>query len=154
MRSQTTRRTGNPAEKELAIKKKIHEVFLERQLKERNALEGAIFDNMKKYQEFRTEREKTLFDIEKDRIKIQRRKKSQKIILRQLKANTRKKLLILCQVLGKTALFFKKMYVESDHYRRIKLQDIQNGIMVSKFELDIIKERDEKFRQNRLATLI
>jgi hypothetical protein len=46
------------------------------------------------------------------------------------------------------------MYVESDHYRRIKLLDIQNGTMVSKFELDIIKERDEKFRQNRLATLI
>ena len=121
MRSQTTRRTDNQVAKEQAIKKKIHEVFLERQLKERNALINAMYENIAKYKEFRAERDKVLFDIEKDRIKISRRKKSQKIIIRQLKANTRKKLLILCQIIGKTALFFKKMYVESDHYRRIKL---------------------------------
>lgn len=74
--------------------------------------------------------------------------------MKQLKANTRKKMHILCQILGKTALYFKKMYVESDHYRRIKLLDIQNGVKMSKFELDIIQEREEKFRQNRLANLI
>ena len=74
----------------MALKKRIDEVFLERELKYRRAIETVIYEHLEKYKEFRKLREQTLIDIEKDRIKISRRKKSAKIIKRQLKANAKK----------------------------------------------------------------
>ena len=71
-------------QKESAIKKKIDEIFLKREIKYRRAIETAIYDHIEKYKEFRKLREQTLIDIEKDRIKISRRKKSAKIINKQI----------------------------------------------------------------------
>lgn len=51
-------------------------------------------------------------------------------------------------------LYFKEFYTESDHYRRIKLADVQDGIKQSKFELEIIKEQNESKMNNKLTNFI
>lgn len=91
-------------------------------------------------------------DLEKERTKILRLKKSKKQICKRLKQNTREKLYVLCMVLKKTYLHYQNRYYESDHFRLKKLYDIKDGIVrrVENQEPDGVKP-EEKRRQKLIG---
>ena len=120
--------TNNTLSKEFAITKKIRELFLEREIRMDNSIRKTIFDDdLKIYKMFRKEQEHNIYEIDRDRIKISRRKKNKRETKKLLRLNTKEKLMMICNILKKTFHYYKNLYFESDHYRLMKLKDIQTG---------------------------
>lgn len=69
-----------------------------------------------------------LEELQKDRIKIMKRKKTQKYIKKRLQKNSFEKFKLIVTALNQTAKHFKSLYYESNRARRIKLRKIQEGI--------------------------
>ena len=130
LNSQRTKMGQSQLNKELAITKKIKDLYIERETRMENTVRQTIFDdNLKIYKMFRKEQEGYLYELDRDRIKIQRRKKNKKETKRLLRANTRDKLMVICNILKKTVLYYKDLYYESDHYRLMRLNDILSGVV-------------------------
>ena len=82
----------------------------------------AIYDDkLTIYKRYRKEHESRIHDLDKEKIKIQKRKKNRKEKLKALKINVKEKLLIICQVIKATFKYYQALYFESDHYRNLKL---------------------------------
>lgn len=82
----------------------------------------AIFDDkLTIYKKYRKEHESRISELDKDKSKIQKRKKNRKEKLKALKQNCREKLLIICQVIKATFKYYQALYLESDHYRNLRL---------------------------------
>lgn len=63
----------------------------------------AIFDDkLSVYKRFRKEHDTKISELDKDKIKIQKRKKNRKEKMKALKQNTKEKLMILCVVIKNT----------------------------------------------------
>lgn len=108
--------------------KNIQAVFKDREQKRVVAIKATIWDDkLKKYKEYRKEFEGQLHDLEKERTKIQRRKKNKKEKNKALRQNTIDRFKIICDILKKTFLFYQKQYYESDNYRQIQLLEIMTG---------------------------
>ena len=88
-------------------------------------------DKLKVYKFFRRDFDLKISECEKERVKIQRRKKNKKEKQRALRANTIEKMAMICQVIKKTFKHYKEQYFESDNYRSSKI-------------LEIIKENKER----------
>ena len=74
------------------------------------------------YKIYRKEYESKLNELDKDKIKIIKSKKSRKEKLRLHRKNTVEKLYIICQILKRTYMFYQRLYFDSDHYRSLKLE--------------------------------
>ena len=79
------------------------------------------------YKKNRKEFDSKMQDLEKEKSKIQRRRKNKKEKMKALKANTIERLKIVCAAIRLTFQFYKTNYFESDHYRHIKLLEIQTN---------------------------
>ena len=128
--SQKTKKTNNSMSRELAITKKIKDVFKQRIYNQDSSICETIYnDNLRIYHFYRKQYDIPLTELEKERTRILRLKKSRKQICKRLKNNTREKLLVLCMVLKKTYQHYQNRYYESDHFRLKKLYDIKDGIV-------------------------
>ena len=108
-----------PGEK---IAMKIDTVFRNRDQRMANMIVQAIFDDkLSVYKRYRKEHDSKISELDKDKIKIQKRKKNRKEKMKALRQNCKEKLMILCQVIKSTYKYYQALYFESDHYRNLKL---------------------------------
>ena len=130
MASQVAKRGGSRGStKEETIVKNIQKVFDDREKKMSTAIIATIHDDkLRVYLKFRKDYEDQIKELERDRVKLYKRKKNKKKETKALLIkNTTAKVLIICTVLKKTYLHYKKSYFESDNYRQIRLLEIQLG---------------------------
>lgn len=80
-------------------------------------------DKLKIYKNYRKEHEIKLLFLEKERLKIMKRKKNKKEKARALRNNSVERLSIICAVIRQTYLHYKKQYFENDFYREIRLEE-------------------------------
>ena len=74
----------------------------------------------------RSEFEEELHELEKERIKIIKRKKNKKERMKALKLNARNQVCFLVRALNETVLHYKTLYFENDFYRLKRLLDMEN----------------------------
>ena len=63
-------------------------------------------------------------ELEKEKLKITRRRKNKKEKIRAHKANTIERLKIVCAAIRHTYKYYKDNFFETDHYRLMKLIEI------------------------------
>lgn len=88
-------------------------------------IKQTIFDDRSVYKRNRREFDGKMQDLEKEKSKIQRRRKNKKEKMKALKANTIERLKIVCAAIRLTYQRYRADYFESDQYRQIKLLEIQ-----------------------------
>ena len=127
--SMTARKTTTSQSKEMAISKKIDEVFRQREFTKQQTIRQTILnDNGKVYAQFREKYKDNLVELEKGRVKILKSKKTRFKIERRLKNNTRAQIKFICSGIKETWFEFEKQYFESDHFRIKLLMDTAKGI--------------------------
>ena len=68
-----------------------------------NMIVQAIFDDkLSVYKRYRKEHDTKISELDKDKVKIQKRKKNRKEKMKALRQNTKEKLMILCLVIKNT----------------------------------------------------
>ena len=77
------------------------------------------------YKKYRKEHESKINELDKERVKIQRRKKNRKEKMKALRRNTIDRLNIICKVIKQTFIWYDKLYFENDFYRNQKLLELQ-----------------------------
>ena len=92
-----------------------------------STIKQTIFEDRGVYKRNRREFDSKMQDLEKEKSKIQRRKKNKKEKMKALKANTIERLKIVCAAIRQTYQHYRANYYESDHYRHMKLLEIQTG---------------------------
>ena len=113
--------------KEELISKKITEIFRDKEQRMIRTIEQTIYDDkLKIYKMKRAEFEEELHELEKERIKIIKRKKNKKERMKALKANSRNQVCFLVRALNETVLHYKTLYFENDFYRLKRLLDMEN----------------------------
>ena len=104
--------------KEELISKKITEIFREKEQKMIRTIEATIVDDkLKVYKAKRAEYEDELNDLEKERVKIIKRKKNKKEKMKALRMNARQQMCFLVRALNDTVIYYKILYYENDFYR-------------------------------------
>ena len=63
-------------------------------------------------------------EIDKERVKITKRKKTEKYKIKRLKVNTKRKLFLICKILSLTLRSYYDTYRETDTERLMMLQGI------------------------------
>lgn len=84
------------AEREDHISKKIQDLFKNRELTMTACIKQTIFEDRSVYKKNRKEFDSKMQDLEKEKSKIQRRRKNKKEKMKALKANTIERLKIVC----------------------------------------------------------
>ena len=113
--------------KEELISKKITEIFRDKDQRMIRTIEATIVDDkLKVYKSKRAEYEEELNDLEKERVKIIKRKKNKKEKMRALRNNAKQQLCYLVRALNETVCYYKILYYENDFYRMKRLLDMAN----------------------------
>jgi hypothetical protein len=104
MASHSARKSINKgAGKEEAIAKKIQDLFKDRENKKAQVIKATIWDDkLAVYKKYRKEHESKIIELDRERTKIQRRKKNKKDKMRALRRNTIDRLTIICKVIKQT----------------------------------------------------
>jgi len=111
--------------KEDLISKKIIEITREKETRMIRAIEATIVDDkLKIYKMKRAEFDEELADLEKEKIKIIKRKKIKKERIKALRLNSRQQLCLMVRALNETVIHYKILYFENDFYRLKRLLDM------------------------------
>ena len=112
--------------KEELIAKKITEIFRDKDQRMIRTIEQTIYDDkLKVYKHKRAHFEEELGDLEKERVKIIKRKKNKKERIKALRINARQQMCFLVRALCDTVNHYKILYFENDFYRLKRLLDMQ-----------------------------
>lgn len=85
-----------------------------------------VDDKLKVYKSKRAFYEDELGDLEKERVKIIKRKKNKKEKMKALRINFRQQMCFVVRALNETVLYYKFLYYENDFYRLKRLLDMSN----------------------------
>ena len=121
---QTLRKNRNTLREEM-IAKKITEIFKEKDQKMIRTIDQTITeDRLRVYKQKRAFYEDEFAELDAERKRIIKKKKSKKEKAKQLKGNTRSIFQFVVKSLNATVLHYKEQYYENDYYRYKKLVDV------------------------------
>ena len=104
-------------------------------------IEQTIYDDkLKVYKLKRAEYEEELTEIDKERVRILKRKKNKKEKMKSLRLNARQQLFFLVKALNETVRHYKTMYLENDNYRLQRLLRISGIEKTSVMQMRTILE--------------
>lgn len=119
------RKNRNTLREEM-IAKKITEIFKEKETRMIRTIEQTINeDRLKIYKIKRSEFDAEFAELEAERRRIVKKKKSKKERQKLLKLNTKNQFIYIVRALNATVLHYKELYYENDYYRYKKLLDVQ-----------------------------
>lgn len=113
-------------EKEERICDAITKLFEKRHQTMMKAIVDTMYEEKKMYKSFRKEYEVQINELEREKVKLLKRTKKKKKN-KAIVGNLMQRMKLMSLIVFKTQNFFREKYFENDHYRMVKLLDLQTG---------------------------